>query len=69
LPKILNAIQKHAVAKKTLNFAAVFNNSAQVCYSLSAKTEVVENFEYLGEFKKGCRKCWLYHVRYLLMDE
>ncbi len=30
---------------------------------------VIENFEYLGEFKDYFRKCWLYCVLYLLVTE
>jgi hypothetical protein len=31
--------------------------------------EVIENFEYLDEFEKDFRKCWLYCVLYLLVNE
>ncbi len=33
------------------------------------KRGVIENFEYLGEFKEYFRKCWLYCVLHLLVTE
>jgi hypothetical protein len=30
---------------------------------------VIENFEYLGEFKEYFRKCWLYCVLHLFVTE
>jgi hypothetical protein len=33
------------------------------------KQGVIENFDYLGEFKEYFRKYWLYYVLYLLVTE
>ncbi len=54
-----NAKFKTAFSATTLNHASRFWR----------KRGVIENFEYLGEFKEYFRNCWLYCVLYLLVTE